>query len=110
MPGTVTAATEDHDLRVFFSWSDDVGAVLPRPSGTVGTSDNTAVISGVDVAADDASAVLRVAGQGTANITFDNAGPPDLHDMITVTIGPAVPSLLAIDPATAVQVPKGTPA
>jgi hypothetical protein len=109
MPGSISV-TSDHDARVSFIWADDVGPVVPLPGGTVISSDNTAVISGGDVAANDASCVLRTAGNGTCNVSVDNPGPPVLHDTMSVTVGAPVPTALTFDPTSATAVPKGTPA
>lgn len=106
MSGSVSF-TNDHDLRVPLKWSDDAGAVHPLLTGTTVASDNPAVVSGGDVAADGTSVVLRSAGDGTCNITITNGA---LSDTIAVTVGDPVPSNLVADAADAAPVTKGTAA
>jgi hypothetical protein len=105
---TALTVTDDHDVRVPLLWSDDVGPIAhPPTSGTTVTSDNAAVISGGDVAADGTSVVLRTAGDGTANVTVTNGA---LSSVLEVTVGAPVPTALVADAADAKPVPKGTPA
>jgi len=100
--------TDDHDVRVPLKWSDDVGVIGHPPlTGTVVTSDNPAVISGGDVAADGMSVVLRTVDDGTCNVTVTNGS---LSDTIPVTVAAPTPTSLVADSADAVPVAKGTPA
>ena len=106
MPGSVTV-TNDFDLRIPLKRTDAAGPVHPDTSGTMASSDNVAVISSVDVAADGTSVVLRTAGDGTCNITVSNGA---LTDTIAVTVSDPAPTSVAIDAADAVPVAKGTAA
>lgn len=107
MPGTITVS-DDHDVRVSLKWSDDVGVIgHPPTTGTTVTSDNAAVVSGGDVAADDMSVVLRTAGDGTCNVTVSNG---TLKDTIQVIVSEATPTSLQVDPSSATPVAKGTAA
>lgn len=104
MPGPYSV-TRDHDLELDLIWADDQGPVAPLPGGTAITSDNVAVIASGDVSANDAKAVLRVAGDGTCNVTFANGA---LTVTEVVTVGEPVPSSLST--ANPVAVAPGTPA
>lgn len=106
MSGTVNITT-DHDARVPLQWKDDVGTVsAPDAANTVATSDNTAVAT-VDVAADDASVVVRSVADGTCNVTVTNGS---LTDTIVVNVTDPSATSLNVDAADAVLVAKGTPA
>ncbi len=83
----------------------------PDTAGTTVTSDNVAVISGGDVAADGTHVVLRTAGDGTCNVTASNTtAGVTISDTISVTVGVPVPTEVAMDVDHAASVPKGTAA
>lgn len=105
MTGTITVA-DDRDLRIPLLWKDDVGTVH-APSGGSASAADAAVVSAVDVAADDTSVVCRIAGDGTTVVTYTNGA---LMDTTTVIVAMPAPTSVMLDAANAVPVPKGTAA
>ena len=106
MSGTVNC-TSDHDVKIPLVWKDDMGVVSAPTAGTTATSDTAAVISTVDVAADDMSITCRVAGAGTATVTVTNG---TMSDTVSVVVSNPQATDLTIDSTDATMVPHGAPA